>query len=101
MKLFLIMFAALLTSQAAMATNTEPLQRRGTALSFVCTGCHGTDGKSPGSVPAISVKDSAVFLSMMREYKSGQRTATIMDRVAKAYSDEELRILAAHFAAVR
>jgi cytochrome c553 len=34
----------------------------------------------------------------MIEYKSGKRPGTIMDRIAKGFSDEEIRAIAAWYA---
>ena len=34
----------------------------------------------------------------MIDYKSGKRSGTIMDRIAKGFSDEEIRAIAAWYA---
>ncbi|HHJ21093.1 MAG TPA: sulfide dehydrogenase, partial [Gammaproteobacteria bacterium] len=34
----------------------------------------------------------------MLDFKSGKRTATIMGRIAKGYSDEEIKAVAKYFA---
>ncbi len=71
----------------------------GQALSFTCAGCHGTDGSSVGpSMPAIAGMDPEVFVDAMRAYRNDQRNATIMNRIAKAYSDEQFKSMAWFFA---
>lgn len=55
-----------------------------------CAGCHGTDGRSLGSMPAFHEKKPAELKQILREYKSGKREATIMDRIVKGYSDADL-----------
>jgi sulfide dehydrogenase cytochrome subunit len=71
----------------------------GQALAFTCAGCHGTDGSSVGpSMPAIAGMDPEVFVDAMKAYRDDQRNATIMNRIAKAYSDEQFKDMAWFFA---
>lgn len=63
-----------------------------------CAGCHGTDGHSVGAMPAFSNKKLEELQSMLREYKAGKREPTVMDRIAKAYSNEQLDAIAVYFA---
>jgi cytochrome subunit of sulfide dehydrogenase len=35
----------------------------------------------------------------MQAYRSGQRPATVMDRIAKGFSDDEIKAIAAWFSA--
>ena len=37
----------------------------------------------------------------MRAYRAGRRPATVMDRIAKGFSDDEIKAIAAWFAAQR
>lgn len=68
-------------------------------LSNTCAGCHGTNGNSAGpAMPIIAGLPAEHTKTMMKEFKSGDRPATIMDRVAKGYSDEEIDAIAKHFA---
>jgi len=65
-----------------------------------CAGCHGPDGHSPGSIPALN-KLSAKYISVtMKAYKSDQRQGTVMNRIAKGYTDEEIDLIAQYFAEV-
>jgi sulfide dehydrogenase cytochrome subunit len=69
------------------------------ALAYTCAGCHGTDGSSVGpSSPSIAGMDPEVFIDAMREYKNEWRASTIMNRIAKAYSDEQITGMAIFFA---
>lgn len=64
-----------------------------------CTGCHGTNGYSEGGIPALAGLDKAYIVNAMREFKSGQRPATVMHQNAKGYTDEQLERIAEFFAA--
>ncbi|MET0050263.1 MAG: c-type cytochrome [Candidatus Thiodiazotropha sp.] len=71
----------------------------GQALAFTCAGCHGTDGSSVGpSSPTIAGMDPDVFVDVMKGYREDKRNSTIMNRIAKAYDDEELHGMAWYFA---
>ena len=59
-----------------------------------CYSCHGTDGRSPGSIPSLTGKNAQQALLMLKEFKSGQRAATVMTRQAKGYTDAELEAMA-------
>ena len=68
------------------------------ALAFTCAGCHGTDGSSVGpSSPSIAGMDPEVFEDAMLDYKSGKRSSTIMKRIAKGYTDEQIRAMGFFF----
>lgn len=70
-------------------------------LAGSCAACHGPDGDSPGAIPPLRGK-SAQFIEMaLREYKTGTSSATVMGRLARGYSDEEIRLIAAYFAGLK
>jgi len=69
----------------------------GAALGGTCAACHGYQGNSVGIMPSIAGMTEENFNDTMKAFKSGERKATIMDRVAKGYSDEEIARMAAYF----
>lgn len=68
-------------------------------LSASCAACHGTNGNNAGGMPVLAGMDKALFVSQMKDFKSGARPATVMHHHAKGYSDEEFEKLADFFAA--
>ncbi len=75
--------------------------RAGTAmLGDACAPCHGTDGESPGAIPSLSGKSADYIVQRMLEFKAGSREGTVMNRIAKGYSDAEIAAVAQHFAAL-
>jgi sulfide dehydrogenase cytochrome subunit len=67
-------------------------------LASMCAGCHGTNGASVGpSAPIIAKSDKGVFVETMKGYKSGEIFSTVMGRIAKGYSDEEIEQMAVFF----
>jgi cytochrome c553 len=72
------------------------------SLAATCTACHGTDGVSVGGVPpSLAGRTKDYLLQQLKDYKAGNRPATIMQQHAKGYSDEQLERIAAYFAAVK
>jgi sulfide dehydrogenase cytochrome subunit len=68
-------------------------------LANTCAGCHGTNGASAGDImPIIGGMEKEYLQTVLAEFKSGERDSTIMGRIAKGYSDNELKAIAAFFA---
>lgn len=66
-----------------------------------CANCHGTDGRLVGSVPTIAGRPAAVLEARLLAFKHDAASdTTIMDRIAKGFTDEELAALANHFSAI-
>jgi sulfide dehydrogenase cytochrome subunit len=87
---------ALLLCAAAASATAAP--RSGTMLGNTCAGCHGTYGHSAGEVmPSLAGMDKRYLVKAMQDYRSGARPSTIMGRIAKGYSDQEVSAIAAFF----
>ncbi len=88
----LITCGVVLGGAAAAATPSA------TMLSNTCVGCHGPNGNSVGPAsPTIAGMSTEYFMEAMEEYQSGVRPSTIMGRIAKGYSEEELQLMAGYF----
>ncbi len=71
----------------------------GEMLGNTCAGCHGTNGASVGNaIPSIAGLSETYMVETMNAYKSGDRASTIMGRIAKGYSDEQIESMAGFFA---
>jgi cytochrome c553 len=93
-------FAALaiaLAAATAYAQAPDPNLGRNVAAS--CANCHGTDGVSQGTVPSLAGQSSQDIVAKMKEFKAGTRPATIMQQLAKGYTDDQIERAAAYFAA--
>jgi cytochrome c553 len=58
-----------------------------------CSGCHGT-----APVPVLAGRDQAATVAALDEFRAGTRKATVMDRIAKGFSHDELTAIAAWWA---
>jgi sulfide dehydrogenase cytochrome subunit len=63
-------------------------------LAQACAGCHGTFGRSRGAIPSINGKQESEFIRLMRDFRSGKRSASVMNRIAPGYTDEDFKALA-------
>nr|VFK19743.1 MAG: sulfide dehydrogenase (flavocytochrome c), cytochrome c subunit [Candidatus Kentron sp. LFY] len=67
-------------------------------LSQPCAGCHGLNGSSMGpALPTIAGMSEDYFEESMEKFKNGERSSTIMNRIAKGYSEDEIAAMATWF----
>tara|TARA_B110000211_G_C13564686_1_gene329312 strand:- start:72 stop:422 length:351 start_codon:yes stop_codon:yes gene_type:complete len=74
--------------------------QKGEMLALSCTSCHGTHGLSPGAMPTLFGKSLKYLEQSMQEFKYDQRAATVMQRIAKGYTLEEIRLISEYFASL-
>ena len=68
-------------------------------LANTCAGCHGFDGVSQGpATPTIAGMSAEYITEVLKAYKSGDTSSTIMGRIAKGYTDDEIKQIAEVFA---
>lgn len=70
----------------------------GATLGGTCAACHGYNGSSVGIIPSIAGNKAEYFTDTMEAFKSGERKSTVMGRIAKGYSSEEIKKMAEFFA---
>lgn len=69
-------------------------------LANTCAVCHGTDGRSPGSIENLYQTAAAEFVEEMMEFKYKDGEGRIMGPIARGFSDEQIRGLGGYFAAL-
>ena len=67
-------------------------------LGDACAGCHGTSGLSASPMPIIAGLPREYLRQTLLDYRSNKRPSTIMGRIARGYSEEEIDQLADYFA---
>jgi cytochrome subunit of sulfide dehydrogenase len=63
-----------------------------------CSGCHAKSATADTPVPSIRGRDPAEIVAAMQAFRSGERPSTVMGRIAKGFSDDEIRAIAAWLA---
>jgi cytochrome c553 len=66
-----------------------------------CSGCHAAKPNVDTPVPRLAGQDTSAMVAAMQAYRSGRRPATVMARIAKGFSDDEIKAIAAWFSAQR
>ena len=74
----------------------------GRRKAVACQACHGLDGiaKLPDA-PHLAGQPAAYLVRELNAYRSGARRNEVMSVAAKALSDQEIRVLAAYYAAIQ
>jgi cytochrome c553 len=97
MRIPLVFSVLLALPLTAAAQGTDPNLSRN--LAATCGGCHNITGNAVTGVPQLSGQTKEALLRTLKEYKEGKRQATVMHQLAKGYTDEQLELIAAFFAA--
>jgi cytochrome c553 len=84
----------------ARAQDARTLQLR--SLAAGCAQCHGTEGRSVAEGMArLAGADAGWLAGQLRAFRDGRRPATVMQQIAKGYSEAQIDALAGYFAAQR
>ncbi len=71
---------------------------RAEMLANSCAACHGADGRGSKTIPELKGIEVDDFVKTMNGFQTSEESSTIMDRHAKEYTDEDIRLLAEYFA---
>jgi sulfide dehydrogenase cytochrome subunit len=66
-----------------------------------CSGCHPPSASVEAKVPPLRGRDPVEIVAAIQAFRSGERPSTVMGRIAKGFSDDETRAIAAWLAAQR
>lgn len=91
-----VLFAAALAAAPAFAQDTE-----GRNLAAGCAICHGTEGRAAkdSTLAPLAGLRREYIAAQMRAFREGKGPATVMQQLARGYSDAEIDMLAAWFSA--
>ena len=70
----------------------------GRDVAATCAACHGTDGHSRGDIPSLAGRDKSELIRAMRDFREGRRASTIMQQLAKGYTDADIEAAAGYLA---
>ncbi len=96
---FAILAAALPVAVGVAAQGTANVAGRD--LAATCASCHGTGGVSAGGPSSLAGRSKGELVDAMLEFRSGTRPGTVMPQLARGYTDEQIALLSAWFAAQR
>lgn len=95
--------AAALIAAALLALGAQAVPAQGANagrdLAAACANCHGTNGNARGGMRPLAGMPADKMVAMLADFRSGSQPATIMHQIAKGYTEEQSRLIAAYFAA--
>lgn len=95
-----ILLACSLLLATGAASSAAPTPATPAMLANACAGCHGTLGVSVGkSIPSLAGQSKSSLVDAMQGFKNGARPSTVMGRIVRGYSDDEISAIAGYFAA--
>ena len=63
-----------------------------------CSSCHPANAGVETAVPRLVGRNAAELAAQMQAFRAGQRPATVMDQMAKGFSDSEVQAIAGWYA---
>jgi sulfide dehydrogenase cytochrome subunit len=95
-KTMMSVLAGAMALAGASQVNAEPSAEM---MANTCAGCHGTAGQSVGPAsPNLAGISEAYFTDAMLAFQGDERNATIMNRIAKGYTEGQIEAMAGYFA---
>lgn len=94
---------AILASAAVMAmvATAQAQAAESPAGASACTGCHPASAGVQTPVPRLAGRDAAQIVAAMQIFRGSREPVTVMDRIAKGFTDDEIQAIAAWYAAQR
>lgn len=87
---------------APMTDDATAFKGRIEVVAMSCAACHGTEGRFRTEIPSLAGQPAPVMQAQLLAFKQDlMPSATVMPRLAKGFSDEELVALAAYFSALK
>ena len=83
----------ILLIEPLVATGAEPPSGASS-----CSGCHAASAAVQTPVPRLAGRPATDIVAAMRDFRGGQRPATVMDRIAQGFSDGETVAIAEWYA---
>jgi cytochrome c553 len=64
-----------------------------------CSGCHPASSSVDTPVGRLVGRNPAEIIAAVQAFRSGQRPATVMDRISKGFTDDEIKAIAEWYGA--
>ena len=90
----------LLAAASGLLPSTASAQS-GQAMGQTCFVCHGPGGRSDGAVVPIAGLPKEHVARQMADFKADRRPGTIMNRIAKGYTDEQMALIVEYLATLK
>lgn len=82
-----LLLAALLVSGVAQAAPPPGVSS--------CSGCHAVPARAEAAIPSLVGRPAEAVAAALLAFRRGEGSPTVMDRIVRGFSEEELRAIAA------
>lgn len=72
---------------------TDALSDRGARMAIACSGCHSGEA---GAIVSLRTYSEAMLLESLSAYQSDPAGTTVMHRLARGYTDEDIQLVSAY-----
>lgn len=86
-----------LTSTSLSSLASDQIFVRGRALAYACAACHGPEGRSIGAISSLRTLPADTLRESLRAFRSGERSGTVMNRLARGLDDADIEAVARYF----
>jgi sulfide dehydrogenase cytochrome subunit len=83
------------------AASGEGEDLRAYMLASSCFNCHGDGSPNGAGIPSLAGRDATFIRDALTGFRDGSRESTVMQRLARGYSDAEIAHIADWLAAPR
>lgn len=95
-----LMLALCLLPAVASVAETTIDAGQAALLAGTCAACHGTDGTLADGIEPLAGRSRDSLIDALLAYREGRLPATIMDRIARGYSEAEIAAIAGYLSSV-
>lgn len=96
----LSLFAVLLAYATALIQPVQAIELDTSLIAAPCKNCHAPRPDDQYAIPPIQGQDQKSIAAKLRGFKQEELIGTVMNRIAKGYSDAEIMALAEYFSAL-
>jgi cytochrome c553 len=90
--------AVLVASSSVSVAQTAALSAPGAQPPAGATACLGCHAGAPNAMPSLKGLSASDIDAAMRAFRTGSREATVMDRIAKGFTEAETKAISAWLA---
>lgn len=98
MKKLLCFLALLVTvrSGAGFAAQPGDDPNLGRNLAAICANCHNPDPRDNSAIEPLTGMTKAKIVKKMRAFRTDEKAATLMNQLAKGFSDAQIELIASY-----
>lgn len=95
----LLALLMIVQSEASLATPAAGDPNLGRNLAAICANCHNPDPRDNSAIEPLTDMSKAKIVKKMHAFRNDEKTVTLMNQLAKGFSDEQIDLIAGYLSA--